>query len=410
MAGLPFDRVVLSGIVQVSEKLHPQDFFHGFWTVCVYQHAVGMCALLFARRAQSSSAEDVVGPKRRKRAVVIAVFERGKARVRRQYVQQQSRPSARQSRDVNGRIHRPPCQSALEQLSLQLAHVNPKIRMRMHQPAEKTQQPRLIKIHFHSLFVLLNMNINALRQAQDRIAEAIKALKKTRNEHEDYLKPIETRTRQLLIDLMLEALGWDVRNPAQVHLEYKGTSGKPDYALFSHGNVVALIEAKKLEIPLARIKVEQVIKYARDKALTSLKYVVWTNGYHWQIWSIEEDREESFQLSNTQEYECAAKAMQLLRSALEVQEMSSTPKPSRVHETIDPANNGDWEPLTSLKVKRGQKLPTNTNIKFPDSSTKPLKHWTDMLAFVAEYLVKTGKISAQIGVNPSTVLVSTNQS
>ncbi len=159
--------------------------------------------------------------------------------------------------------------------------------------------------------------------------------------------------------------------------------------------MVALIEAKKLETPLARIKVEQVIKYARDKALTSLKYVVWTNGDHWQIWSMEEDREESFQLSNTQEYECAAKVIQLLRSALEVQEMSSTPKPSRVHETIDPSNNGDWEPLTSLKVERGQKLPTNTNIKFPDSSTKPLKHWTDMLAFVAEYLVKTGKISAQ---------------
>ena len=239
------------------------------------------------------------------------------------------------------------------------------------------------------------MNINALRQAQDRIAEAIKALKKTRNEHEEYLKPIETRTRQLLIDPMLEALGWDVRNPTQVHLEYKGTSGKPDYALLSHGNVVALIEAKKLEVPLARIKVEQVIKYARDKALTSLKYVVWTNGDHWQIWSIEEDREESFQLSNTQEYECAAKVIQLLRSALEVQEVSPTPKPSRVHETIDPSNNGDWVPLTSLKVERGQKLPTNTNIKFPDSSTKPLKYWTDMLAFVAEYLVKTGKISAQ---------------
>ena len=239
------------------------------------------------------------------------------------------------------------------------------------------------------------MNINALRQAQDRIAEAIKALRKTRNEHEEYLKPIETRTRQLLIDPMLEALGWDVRDPAQVHLEYKGTSGKPDYALFSHGNVVALIEAKKLEIPLARIKVQQVIKYARDKALTSLKYVVWTNGDHWQIWSIEEDREESFQLSNTQEYECAAKVIQLLRSALEVQEMSSTPKPNRVHETIDPSNNDAWKPLTSLKVEKGQKVPANATIMFPDSSTKPIKHWINLWDNVANYLIEIGKISAQ---------------
>ena len=239
------------------------------------------------------------------------------------------------------------------------------------------------------------MNINALRQAQDRIAEAIKALKKTRNEHEEYLKPIETRTRQLLIDPMLEALDWDVRDPAQVHLEYKGTSGKPDYALFSHGNVVALIEAKKLEIPLARIKVEQVIKYARDKSLTSLKYVVWTNGDHWQIWSIEEDREESFQLSNTQEYECAAKAMQLLRNALEVQEVSPTPKPSGGKKVAEPPSNGDWEPLTSLKVEKGQKVPANATIMFPDSSTKPIKNWIDLWDNVANYLVDIGKISAQ---------------
>lgn len=246
------------------------------------------------------------------------------------------------------------------------------------------------------------MNINALRQAQDRIAEAIKALKKTRNEHEEYLKPIETRTRQLLIDPMLQALGWDVRNPAQVHLEYKGTSGKPDYALFSHGNVVALIEAKKLEIPLARIKVEQMIKYARDKSLTSLKYVVWTNGDHWQIWSIEEDREESFQLSNTQEYECAAKIVQLLRSALEVQEMSPTPDPSSTapssrQEAVEPSNGEQdqdgWMPLTSLKKAKGQQPPAY--IKFPDSSTKSIKKWTEMWVSVAEHFIETGKISAK---------------
>lgn len=272
------------------------------------------------------------------------------------------------------------------------------------------------------------MNINEIRQAHDRIAEAIKALKKTRTEHEEYLKPIETRTRQLLIDPMLEALGWDVRNPTQVHLEYKGTSGKPDYALFSHGQVVALIEAKKLEIPLGHIKVEQVIKYARDRALISLKYVVWTNGDHWQIWSTEGDRKESFQLSNTQEYECASKAMELLRNALAVQEQGTNPppprriaKPDQTHPPIDrraegtgeppqvatPAPNSrqevvglskgqdqyGWIPLTSLEVEKGQKPPAS--IKFPDSRTGSLKNWAELLESVAKYLVETGKISAK---------------
>ena len=204
------------------------------------------------------------------------------------------------------------------------------------------------------------MNTNALRQAQDRIAEAIKALKKTRNEHEEYLKPIETRTRQLLIDPLLDALGWDVRNPAQVHLEYKGTSGKPDYALFSQGNVIALIEAKKLREQPSRIGSQQLVKYATDDSLTSLKYVVWTNGDYWWLW-IKGDQYtgegEAFHISEMSEYECAVKATPLLRSTLEVQEVSPAPDPSPTapgsrQGTIDPSNNGDWVPLTSLQSRK----------------------------------------------------------
>ena len=245
------------------------------------------------------------------------------------------------------------------------------------------------------------MNINALRHAQDRIAEAIKALKKTRNEHEEYLKPIETRTRQLLIDPMLEALGWDVRNPAQVHLEYKGTSGKPDYALFSQGNVIALIEAKKLREQPSRIGSQQLVKYATDDSLTSLKYVVWTNGDYWWLW-IKGDQYtgegEAFHISEMSEYECAVKATPLLRSTLEVQEVSPAPDPSPTapgsrQGTIDPSNNGDWVPLTSLKVEKGQKPPAF--IKFSNSSPKPIKSWTDLLESIAKHLVETDKLSAQ---------------
>lgn len=192
--------------------------------------------------------------------------------------------------------------------------------------------------------------------ALDDLKETIETLRENIQTHRAYLAGDETRTRQALIDPMLGALGWDVQNPAQVHLEYRGTSGKPDYALFSQGKVVALIEAKRLKVPIGHIKVGQVIKYARDKALTSLKYVVWTNGDHWQIWSIEEDREESFQLSNPQEDECTLKAIQLLHSALEVQDRSPTPKHSRVYETIDPSDNDDWAPLTSSKKEKSQNL------------------------------------------------------
>ena len=250
------------------------------------------------------------------------------------------------------------------------------------------------------------MNPEAFGQAQARIAEAIKALKQTRDAHEEYLSGHETRTRQLLIDPLLEALGWDVRNPAQVHLEYKGSLGKPDYALLSHGKVVVLIEAKRLGESLARNHSGQVIKYVRDPALTSLKYVVWTNSDHWQIWLMKENREESFLLSNTQEYECALKAMPLLRSALEAEERGAASpvpaqtRPSASHDvsvppTPEPAQNGDRVPITLLNIEKGQKPPPNAEIEFPDSSTKPIKHWRDLWVGVAQYLVETNRISAE---------------
>ena len=248
------------------------------------------------------------------------------------------------------------------------------------------------------------MNTEAYGQVRD-LAKAIKTLKQTQDEHEEYLKRIETRARQLLIDPLLEALGWDVRNPAQVHLEYQCTSGKPDYALFSHGNVVVLIEAKKLKKNFNDEQTSQLIKYTSDNTLTSLKYVVWTDGDHWQIWPVRgEERKKSFRLSNMYEADCAIEATLLLRSALEAEERgASSPAPAQtqppashdasVPPTPEPAKNGDWVPITLLKVESHQKAPAS--IRFSNSSPKSIKNWGDLLGSVAEHLVKTGRISAE---------------
>ena len=71
------------------------------------------------------------------------------------------------------------------------------------------------------------------------------------------------------------------------------------------------------------------------------------------------------------------------------------PEPSSEKEVADSSNNGDWVPLTSLKVEKGQKPPANTNIKLPNSSPKPIKSWINLWDSVANYLIEIGKISAQ---------------
>jgi len=58
----------------------------------------------------------------------------------------------------------------------------------------------------------------------------------------------ETPTRTIIVDPLLEALGWDVRDPDEVQLEYPTVDGKSvDYALLINRKAALLVEAKPLD-------------------------------------------------------------------------------------------------------------------------------------------------------------------
>ena len=252
--------------------------------------------------------------------------------------------------------------------------------------------------------------------ALDDLKETIDTLRERIQAHRAYLEGSETRTRQALIDPMLRALGWDVEDPNSVKLEYGIKRKWADYALMESGRPIAVIEAKALGRALKDDEKMQALNYAN---MDGIDYMAVTNGDHWQMFDVFKRGQldnrilMEFQLTRDEPYACALQALGLWRPNLasgKPQE-AATPvmiekparaeleptisEPSSGQETVELSSDGDWVPLTSLKVEKGQKLPTNTNIKFPDSSTKPLKNWRDLFASVAEYLVKTGKISAQ---------------
>ena len=252
--------------------------------------------------------------------------------------------------------------------------------------------------------------------ALDDLKETIETLSARIQAHRAHLEGNETRTRQALIDPILRALGWDVENPDSVKLEYGIKRKWADYALMGSTRPIAVIEAKALGRALKDDEKMQALNYAN---MDGIDYMAVTNGDHWQMFDVFKRGQlgdrilMEFQLTRDEPYACALQALGLWRPNLasgkpqeaatpvmiekltRAESASTVSEPLEKKKVAEPSNNGDWVPLTSLKVERGQKLPTNTNIKFPDSSTKPLKYWTDMLAFVAEYLVKTGKISAQ---------------
>jgi len=93
----------------------------------------------------------------------------------------------------------------------------------------------------------------------------------------------ETPTRTIIIDPLLEALGWDVRDPDEVELEYPTVDGKSvDYALKLNKNPVLLVEAKPLDDPLQDVKaITQVVGYAANNGIV---WCILTNGILWRVY------------------------------------------------------------------------------------------------------------------------------
>ncbi len=253
--------------------------------------------------------------------------------------------------------------------------------------------------------------------ALDDLKETIETLRERIQAHRPYLEGNETRTRQVLIDPMLRALGWDAEDPDSVELEYGIERKRADYALMGSARPIAVIEAKRLGKPLDDDDTMQALNYANREGID---YTVVTNGDHW--WMLEvfkrgrlEDRVlMEFRLTRGEPSACASLALrmaregQLMMEALSRTESSTNqsvpstpepppPAPSSRQETVGPSNGGQdqdgWIPLTSLKRETLKQPPAH--IKFPNSSTKSIKKWTDMWISVVEHLIETGKISAK---------------
>ena len=203
----------------------------------------------------------------------------------------------------------------------------------------------------------------------------------TFDRYRDVLRQSEAATRYTLIDPFLRELGWDTGDPTLVRPEYRtGSHGKSvDYALFSNGKPVIMLEAKSLDTPL-RCAVKQVIKYCRR---TRTKYAAVTDGRRWKIYevqqtgAIEENRKPSFDpKSPSVEFD-----LKDLSAMDECREVWKLWRPKNISvpgggicklSEIEPDNNG----------------PTPTKIMFPDDSISvPIYTWESVLFQVARWLI-----------------------
>lgn len=93
----------------------------------------------------------------------------------------------------------------------------------------------------------------------------------------------ETPTRVIFTDVLLQALGWDVRNPDEVELECPTIDGKSvDYSLKINGKPVLFVEAKPLNDPLTDVKsITQVVGYAAN---AGVEWCILTNGVTYKVY------------------------------------------------------------------------------------------------------------------------------
>lgn len=258
--------------------------------------------------------------------------------------------------------------------------------------------------------------------ALDELAATIETLKRRINDHRASLAANETRTRQVLIDPLLMALGWDVSDPTQVELEYSAGQGKADYALIGTQGPVAVIEAKRLGETLDEKHVMQVLNYANSQGIG---YMVVCNGDEWRMYDVFKQAQLSERLimelkvGTLPSYDTALKSLSLWRPNLgsglaptmagepiiaPTGPENCPPIEHKLQESIDAeavqADSG-WESLANLSVENGTKPPTKIriggkDIVLPPHNDKrpspPYTNWTGFLVSFAKWLVASGNL------------------
>lgn len=253
--------------------------------------------------------------------------------------------------------------------------------------------------------------------ALDDLTATIEKLQDKIRTHRPYLSGNETATRQVLIDPLLLALGWDVSDPAQVALEYSAGGGRVDYALMSNDAPVAVIEAKRLGTSLEDREIMQVLNYANSRGIP---YMVVTNGDDWRMYDvfarqpIEERILMQFSITQTPAHESALQALRMWRSNLA---SPKKPMPARAPVLLSdereppPADEQEGEtlpqPITESDTESGwialtdlsglnKNSPKPEFIKFPDGHTESFRvSAVGVLRESAKWLANSGKLTPQ---------------
>ena len=121
-------------------------------------------------------------------------------------------------------------------------------------------------------------------EGRGSLERTILEIRRVLREHHEYLRGNETATRALVIDVVLERLGWNIRDPARVRLEYRVNGNKVDYVLMTaEKRPLAVVEAKAADTGTKGKDQRDATGYAAEMGA---RYAVLTNGGRWEAWEM----------------------------------------------------------------------------------------------------------------------------
>lgn len=220
----------------------------------------------------------------------------------------------------------------------------------------------------------------------DDLKEVIEKLQGVINTHLDYLEKKEARTRQVLIDPLLLALGWDVSNPNAVQIEYQVRTKWADYVLMweQAGKPIAVVEAKRLGNSLEDDETAQAHIYANQ---AGIDYMIVTDGDRWKMFkaygrgTLEDRQLIDFQLSKHLSEECVLQAARMWKEIV-------APSDSKEARKRGPTDKNPVFPDPAPKPKKGKKPPTRLVVTMPNGEKIAYREASD--TFV-EVIRKIGK-------------------
>ncbi len=237
----------------------------------------------------------------------------------------------------------------------------------------------------------------------DDLTGVIESLRERIGTHGASLGENETRTRMALVDPLLQALGWDVSDPAVVTPEYRVTGGLADYALLrSDQQPAATVEAKKLGERLASHQM-QMLNYANA---SGIDFAALTDGDHWELYDVfqrgtlEERRMLDVSISRNPVHEVALKLLLLWRPNLtsgqpvkagepivKAEPSATAPAEAEPAPAAAPESPG-WVPLMDYEKSEyaGSSGCRPSAIRFWDGSVRSVRRWTQVLTATVEKL------------------------